>query len=193
VVGGDLDQAVALYLWNADAAGALWVDLGHLEVALRNTIHDALTTRHQAKRRAGLWLDDPAGELERRARDDIAKAKERLGRARAPLLPGKIVAELPFGFWRYLLARRYTATLWPALRPAFAHLPGSDRRLLEEPVARLHRLRNRIAHHESLVTEPLDARYQDLLDVLTTIDPQLSTWVDAHSRVRDALQRRTAP
>ena len=185
--GGDLDRAVELYLWNAAVAGALWEVLGHVEVVLRNALHDALTARHQRLDRAGQWYDDPARELSQHARDDISRARQRLQRSDAPLLPGKIVAELGFGFWRFLLARRYTASLWPALRPAFPHLPGSDRRLLEAPVARLHVLRNRVAHHESLLTEPLGDRYTDLLDVVGFVHPQLRSWLDTHNHLLSTL------
>lgn len=38
--------------------------------------------------------------MERHAHDDVAQIKRRLRRAGVPLLPGKVVAELPFGFWR---------------------------------------------------------------------------------------------
>ncbi len=189
-VGGDLDRAVELYLWNAAVAGALWEVLGHAEVLLRNVLHDALTARHKRLGRAGQWFDDPAQELAQHARDDIARAKQRLQRAGAPILPGKIVAELSFGFWRFLLARRYTATLWPALRPAFRHLPGSDRRLLEAPVARLHVLRNSVAHHEPLLSEPLHDRYTDLLDVVSYVHPHLGDWLDSHNRVRAEFDAR---
>jgi hypothetical protein len=188
--GGDLDRAVELYLWNAAVTGALWEVLGHVEVVLRNVLHDALTARHQRLDRAGQWYDDPARELSQHARDDISRAKQRLQRAGAPLLPGKIVAELSFGFWRFLLARRYTATLWPALRPAFPYMPGSDRRLLEAPVARLHVLRNRVAHHEPLLAEPLDDRYTDLLDVVEFVHPQLRSWLDIHNHLLNTLARR---
>jgi hypothetical protein len=109
--GGDLDRAVELYLWNAAVAGALWKVLGRVEVVLRNVLHDALTARYQRLGRAGQWYDDPVRELAEHARDDITRARQRLQGAGAPLLPGKIVAELSFGFWRFLLARRYTATL----------------------------------------------------------------------------------
>ena len=153
-------------------------------------LHDALTARHTRLGRPGHWYDDPAGELEQHARDDVARVKQRLGRARAPLLPGKVVAELPFGFWRFLLARRYTATLWPVLRGGFPHLGGSNRRLLEEPVTRLHVLRNRVAHHEPLLAEPIADRYQNLLTVVAAVEPQLSAWVDGHSHVLAALSRR---
>jgi hypothetical protein len=188
--GDDLDRAVELYLWNAGVAGALWEVLGHVEVVLRNVLHDAMTARHQRLGRTGQWYDDPAQEISQHARDDIGRAKQRLQRAGAPLLPGKIVAELGFGFWRFLLARRYTASLWPALRPTFPYLPGSDRRLLEAPVARLHVLRNRVAHHEPLLTEPLDDRYTDLLDVVGFVHPHLRTWLDTHNRLQATLAQR---
>jgi len=85
-------------------------------------------------------MTTPAGELEQHARDDVAKAIRHLRRAGAPVLPGKVIAELSFPFWRLLLARRSTASLWPALRPSFPYLPSADRRVLEQPVARLHLL-----------------------------------------------------
>lgn len=188
--GGDVDRAVDLYLWNAAVAGALWEVLGHVEVVLRNVLHDALTVRHQRRGRTGQWYDDPGRELSQHARDDITRAKQRLQRAGAPLLPGKIVAELSFGFWRFLLARRYTANLWPALRPALPYLPGTDRRLLEAPVARLHVLRNRVAHHEPLLAEPLPDRYTDLLDVVEFVHPQLRSWLDTHNHVLTTLAQR---
>ena len=190
--GGDVDGGVALYRWNAALAGALWEALGHTEVVLRNALHEALSARHHRLARPGQWYDDPANELERHARDDIAKAKGRLRRAGAPPLPGKIIAELPFGFWRFLLARRYTAGLWPAVRPAFLYLPGADRRVLEEPVARLHLLRNRVAHHEPLIAESVHERYGDLLAVVGAVDPRLRDWVDSNNQVLMTWGRRPA-
>lgn len=180
---GDLDRAVDLYRWNAAVSGALWEALGHGEVVLRNAIHDALTVRHERLRRSGHWYDDPTYELEQRARDDIAAGVRRIRRAGGRPEPGKVVAELSFGFWRYLLARRYTATLWPAVRPHFPHLAGADRRLLEAPVARLHSLRNRVAHHEPLLAEDLPGRYTDLLTVIGAVDPQLRDWVERNNRL----------
>lgn len=188
--GGSVDAGVELYRWNAEVAGALWEVLGHVEVVLRNALHDELTARHRRLDRAGEWYDDPAGELEAHARDDVAKARRRLRRAGAPVLPGKIVAELSFGFWRFLLARRYTASLWPALRPGFPYLASADRRELEAPVARLHQLRNRVAHHEPLIAEPLTDRYADMLLVVGAVDPQLQNWLASGNRLPDVLASR---
>lgn len=180
--GGDLEAAVELYRWNAAVSAALWESIGHAEVVLRNALHGALRARHLAKGRPGQWYDDPARELDSHARDDIATA---IRRTRAGVSPpaGKVVAELSFGFWRYLLAKRYTAGLWPALRPAFPFLGGSDRRLLEAPVATVHRLRNRVAHHEPVLAEDLTAVHADVLTIVGAVDPALRSWVAGDSRV----------
>ena len=189
--GGDLEAAVTLYRWNAAVSAALWESIGHTEVVLRNALHGALRARHTAKDRPRQWYDDPARELDQHARDDIATA---IRRTRAGVNPpaGKVVAELSFGFWRYLLAKRYTATLWPGLRPAFPFLGGSDRRLLEEPVASVHRLRNRVAHHEPVLAENLTTAHEDILTIVGAVDPALRTWVAGDSRVLTLVALRPA-
>ncbi|MBW0106752.1 Abi family protein [Pseudonocardia sp. KRD291] len=174
--GADLQRAVDLYRWNARVAAAFWEVLGHGEIFLRNAIHDALADRHRRRQNPGTWFDDPRRELAPQAHSEIEVAKRRAGHVSAAALPGKLVAELPFGFWRYLLARRYSATLWPAIRHSFPHLHRGDRARLERPVIRLHLLRNRIAHHEPLLREDLGARRADLRDVLDAMDPRLTSW-----------------
>lgn len=91
---GDAARAIALYKWNAATAGLLWTALGHTEVILRNAVDAALSARHERLHRSGHWLDDPARELDVRARADIDTGRVRLTRAGAPLLPGKLIAEL---------------------------------------------------------------------------------------------------
>lgn len=78
--------------------------------------------------------------------------------------PGKVVAELNFGFWRYLLTARYEASLWtPALRHCFPI--GLARSTVYDPVENINAFRNRVAHHE-----PIHARnLHDDIDRLTQL------------------------
>jgi hypothetical protein len=76
--GGDFPAAVELYRWNSAITAAFWEPIGHLEVALRNTLDDRLAARHRRLERSGSWLDDPAQELSGRARLDIAGARDRV-------------------------------------------------------------------------------------------------------------------
>jgi hypothetical protein len=187
---GDLEAALRLYRWNAAVSAALWEVLGHGEVILRNAMHNELTAHHQRRGDPGEWFDDPQRVFHLRTVNDVRTAKRRAGPG-AP--PGKVVAELSFGFWRYLLANRYSTTLWPAIRHAFPNLPrrGNTRRIVEGHVDDLHLLRNRIAHHEPLINVPLHARLQSLEYVLDGIDLQIRVWaLDDGGRLSALLQSR---
>jgi hypothetical protein len=96
-------------------------------------------------------------------RQQIERAVREAGPGAAP---GKVIAELNFGFWRYLSTAAHHYPLWiPYLYNAFK--PGTVRQAVDKPVGRLHRLRNRIAHHEPLLhrnkaTGPLSVTTQHL-------------------------------
>lgn len=191
--GGDLAKAITLYEWNAEVTGAMWETIGHLEVALRNAMSARLTVRHQLLGRSGDWLDDPFAELDRAAHDDIAKACDRVRRNRKPVTQDQIVSELSFGFWRFLLTRRYATTLWPDLAAAFPNSPNRNRATIDGPVHRLHLFRNRLAHHQRIWTAPLDDRWADMTTVLGYIDAEFTTWATRTSRVPSVLAARPFP
>lgn len=112
-----------------------------------------------------------------RPRDQLAAARRSAGRT-APT--GKVIAELMFGFWRYLTIAGRANTLWmPYLRHGF--VSGTSRPAIDDPMGRLHRLRNRVAHHEPLLTQNLAARRGDVLTLLGHISPDLRTYVDDRS------------
>ena len=184
--GGDPDAALALYRWNTLAGGALWESLSHLEIVLRNVLADRLAARHTAAGRPESWLDDPAGELDARARRDIAAARRRARSKGKSATEGQTLAELPFGFWKFLMAKRYTF-LWPDLVSGFPNAPDRARTTIEEPVSRLHQLRNRLAHHERVWNQPLKDRYRDLVFLLGCVNEDLVAWVAAGCRVETVL------
>ena len=183
-VGGDLDRAVALYEWNAAVAGAFFEILGHFEVVVRNALHEQLTDWHATAGRPGLWYDDPADILDEHRHEEIAIARDRLRRAGKAETPGRVVAELNFGFWRFLLDRHYQNILWAqALRHAFPNLTPANRRTVYGPVVQLNEFRNRIAHHEPIHQLNLTQRHQDLLDLLDLIDHDAAAWISELTRV----------
>lgn len=55
---GDFASAIALYRWNATITAAFWEPIGHLEVALRNTLAAQLAAPHQRLRRPGPRVKD---------------------------------------------------------------------------------------------------------------------------------------
>ena len=140
--GGDMEAALQLSEWNASVSAAMVHDLGHLEVAVRNAYDVAIRsvwtgpnhwTRHgrqlfapeMRRRRKGVLVD-----INKRRREDLAQAMEKAGGSAAP--PGKVIAELMFGFWRYLTSKAHEKSLWvPYLHHAFP--PGTDRQRDVEP------------------------------------------------------------
>jgi hypothetical protein len=193
VVGGDLDAAIALYQWNGAMAAALGEDLGHLEVVLRNALHHQLTVWHAGAGLPGQWYDPPLAVLDQRRRQDIAEARSRLKRAGKLESPGRVVSELMFGFWRFLLDSRYQTTLWAqALRKAFPHLVPQRRIDVYRPVNTLYMLRNRIAHQEPIHQLNLADHHRYLLLVAGFIDPGIEAWLGGNSRVPPMLAGRPA-
>lgn len=180
----DHDAALALYEWNIAITGAFHEVLGVVEVLLRNTIHQQLAAWHRRAGRPGAWFDHPATDLSPQGVADVAKARSRL---RAAETEGRIVAELSFGFWRFLLERRHQAQLWPQLRPAFPHLPGGRRDALRNDLVAMHGLRNRIAHHEPIHTLDLTGSHLRALRVAGYVDAAAQDWTRQLSRVEGLL------
>ncbi|MEZ7005470.1 hypothetical protein [Streptomyces sp. AD55] len=132
----------------------------------------------------------PAGPPQRHGPRRHRPGQERAGRDAATIPRGKIIAELTFGFWRFLLARQYRSSLWPDLAGAFPHAPNRALPTVEEPVKRLHECRNRIAHHEGIWHLAPEARWDDIQNVLGFITPTAAAWVADASRIDDVLARR---
>ncbi len=187
---GDSAAALALYRWNSDLAAAFFEPLGHLEIMLRNALDARLVGRQQSRGRTAEWYRDRQVPLSDKARGDIAQAQERAGWGATTIPRGKIIAELSFGFWRFLLARQYRSSLWPDLAGAFPHAPNRALPTVEEPVKRLHKFRNRIAHHEGIWHLAPEARRDDIQTVLGFITPAAAAWVAHASRIDDVLARR---
>lgn len=189
----DRQRALELYEWNAEVSAAFHHDLAHLEVALRNTYDRALLRNTRSGERH--WVFQPRRyfppqqhiaangvryDANKTARRNIDDAITKASSGRVAPAPGKVIAELSFGFWRYLSVKRQHDTLWvPYLHHAFR--PGVSRRSVDKPVGRLHSLRNRVAHHEPLLALNLAEHHNDLLTLAGLISPELRDYIAAYS------------
>lgn len=187
--GGDLAAAVRLYEWNLAVSGALYEALGILEVALRNGLSTQLAAHHGTL--PGNWYDDPLGVFSDLAHDDIAAARRRVWKLHRPETPGRVVAELSFGFWKFLLAKRYEATLWTGhLRHAFPNLQPQSRATVYRALDELHAVRNRIAHHEPIHSRDLTADTLTIYRLLDWIDHDVRAWAVTLSRLQPIIASR---
>lgn len=158
-------DVLELYLWDRDLAAAAIADIAILEVAMRNAMNRAL--EHLAGRPD--WYVDDIG-LDNRSQRAVAKAWAQVPASRRT--PGRVVAQLMFGFWRDLLEaggatgdgprkttadyenlwRQHIRTAFPGGR-AIAGAEGQQftRSWTLSVVKEVHALRNRAAHHEPLI------------------------------------------
>jgi hypothetical protein len=94
-VGGDLNQALELYEWSARMGAVFWVALGHVEVLVRNAMHQQLIEWSTQAHSEPLWYLGPGRVLTDETRKEIAKARERARRGRrGGETPGRVLAEL---------------------------------------------------------------------------------------------------
>ena len=176
---GDLDAAFRLYEWNMRASAAVMVTTGMVEVLVRNALDRGLQNWARARGDRS-WLD--VVPLDKRGAADIERARARATReGRDAEVHGKVVAELTFGFWRYLVASRYLTSLWiPALSYAFpgGHKDiGHRRREVEVDLKRLTLVRNRAAHHEPIFRRNLQVDRDAAIRVAVWIDPVAGDWI----------------
>lgn len=190
---GELEQAFALYEWNIEAAAAALSLTAMVEVVVRNAL-DSQMTSWAAGRPTADWL--ATAPLDGRGRADILKAKERAARGGRQVTHGHIVAELNLGFWRYLVSRRYYASLWvPNLRHAFPRTDApanQHRRRVESDLEQLLYLRNRAAHHEPIHRRDLMADLERAIALLACIDPEAARWCRQRETVSAVALRRPA-
>lgn len=173
----------ALYLWNTHLTKTYLADIEHLEVLLRNCIHATLTSRYGER-----WFDNGRIDFSNEAARSISKARRRAGGGGA--LPDKIIAELSFDFWRFLLSRQYQASIWPQVEKTLKEKPD-NRQQFEGLVVIVYNMRNRCCHDESIVQQrnvPREVAHLDSVDnaiqkVANFIDPDAATWIKDNSRV----------
>ena len=112
-----------------------------------------------------------------------------------------VVAHLTFGTWNVLLPRKNSSTAPPGLKPrpqatlwnaalqyAFPNHP--DPAVIKFWVERLHSIRNRVAHMEPLLDIDPMGYHRTVARLLKAIDPALTDWYTANSRIPEVWRRR---
>lgn len=182
---GDEAQALSLYRWNATASAGMHMCLGHVEVLMRNAMDAQLT----AMSSIGPWYITLSPRLNVHAREAIGKARTRATKNGRSETQGRVVAELAFDFWRYLVSRQYHRVLWtPGLCRAF---PGISIREASSTLSRLLDMRNRVAHHEPIHNRDLTAIHTDGCRVARWVDDSTAAWIEQHCIVSKLID--TAP
>ncbi len=190
------EEAIALYLWNVALSEALYPSLNFFEVALRNTLHKALSGSHGD---ASRWFMD-ALLLRPHHQEQVAQALQVLRDQRkpvdpitatlpTPLEPQRVVAELSLGFWVNLCSGPYVRFMFPRIvNKAFprASRAAREHHNLYPRLKEQLDLRNRIFHHEPIYHwRDLIEKYDRLCELLAWIEPDQLHFLRSLDRFRE--------
>ncbi len=172
---GNPKSVLARYLLNMALCESLYQPIQYCEVALRNSIHQYLTKLMDTEE----WYDSPRFNLTDWAEKQITGAKEKITKSGKTLTPGRIVAELHFGFWTSFFEAHYeqkTLFLPSGIKGVFPYLPKSmhNRKKIKGKLDKIRLLRNRVFHHERIIHwKDLNEQHRLIMDTIGTINPEL--------------------
>lgn len=154
-----MDEVIELYLWNGEISSCFASHLAYFEVALRNSVHRAMSLFYSRGQFTSCsWYDFIWTKLRLSTRQRIIEVRQRRGRE--SLSPDEVVASVSLGFWPVVLRNIESAHAPSIFSAIFPHHPLSAtpadwrdaevRRHAIRFVFELHAFRNRLAHHEPL-------------------------------------------
>jgi hypothetical protein len=160
-------QAMTLYRKNLQLSQELFTVISCFEIALRNAIDAKLLSTLGDD-----WLRNSTTEYGIFNNRNCRIAKENIDDAVFKLnhlyTHNKLVAELGFGFWRYMFAPNQFAATGRVLLQIFPAKPTStastqyNQTFVFNQLAQINNLRNRIAHHEPICFAPGQAVKQTI-------------------------------
>jgi hypothetical protein len=172
---------------------------------MRNGIHRALS----AFAGAANWYDHIS--LLTRESGAVNGAKDEIIRSGNPIVPGRVVVGLNFGFWTSILSagsgpQGYGSAIWSPnnaalIRYAFPYIqaPNQNRGYVHNRLNILRLLRNRTMHHEPIfngmtvrrqnrtTTYALVDLYDDIVDAIGWTSPRLRDSIVAFDQFPDTL------
>lgn len=179
---GDLDLANRLYEWNAQAASALFEMIHHFEVLLRNAIVRQLAADGQspATLPGTPWIQGAK---------QIQEIESRLRRRGKAVTAGRVYSGMSFGFWQTMFGTEYEELWRHSLKNVFGH-SRADRPVIAAYLESLNQLRNRIAHHGSLIELDVGVEAQKIARLAGWIDPDAAEWIKGIDRVGEISRQR---
>ncbi|MCU0470085.1 MAG: Abi family protein [Arcicella sp.] len=178
---GKKPQAIKLYKHNLRLSQALFGAISLIEIALRN----AIDQHYQKELQQIDWLQAEIKSnglffhptLRNRAArfEQAEKIKSTIHFLGKAYSHNKLVAELSFGFWRYMFSGIQYNVFGNTLLQIFPNRPkGINQKVVYQKLTEINNLRNRIAHHEPICfdgnnqpsTQYSQKHYQDIIDLL---------------------------
>lgn len=186
---GDYLKALNHYKANIRISESFYSSISVLEVGLRNNIDKQLKRKYSAFN----WYDQPdfIRVVSGFQTDRIRKAKERVLQENKEITPGRIIAELTFGFRASFFDAKFERILWKDLRLVFPKCPKSirQRRTVCSKLNSIRKLRNRIFHHEAISwnIDALNFYRREISEGISWLDGDLTAFFSDTFRIEDVL------
>lgn len=157
--GNNTRRAMTMYRRNLQLSQELFTVISCFEITLRNAID-----KHYTDTLGTDWLRDSAlagGRLDNyNCRLTKANINDAVAKLNHNYTHHKLVAELGFGFWRYMFARHQYNACGRTLLAIFPAKPTSttavqyNQAFVFDRLKEINDIRNRIAHHEPISFSP---------------------------------------
>lgn len=168
-------------------SAAAFETVAHLEVVLRNAIDISLSKFYDEPSRGIPWFlcHPPMNE---ETAGSVDAVRERL-RAQHHDTRHQVVAGLSFGFWSGMLGRRYEELWRSTLHQAFPRSPGTRKQVMSE-VEGIRKLRNRLAHHDSMLSIDIPFEMRRVMKVADFISADAAAWLRQIDRSTEVYRQR---
>lgn len=142
------DTAIARYIYNIELCKSLYPLINIFEVALRNSMDNALATFYGTQDWNNVIVLLPSETTM------ITDAKLKIKRNGKNYSHGRLVAELTLGFWVALMGRKYNTQSFQfaIIKNTLHGCPANQKKsgAIQKNLSEIRFLRNRIAHHERI-------------------------------------------
>jgi hypothetical protein len=158
--GGNTRKAMTLYRQNLRLSQELFTMISCFEITLRNqidqhyAIHFGTSWLRHSVVHGGMFISNPNCRL------TVTNIREAITKLGVHYTHFKLVAELGFGFWRYMFAAHQYQAAGRTLLSIFIARPPStptiqnNARFVFNQLMAINDIRNRIAHHEPVCFLP---------------------------------------
>lgn len=171
-------EALELYAWNAQMSSALMVPSHFAEVLTRNAVSDALSTvyGHRWPWSNAFRLSLPTPVNTYNPRRDLEQTRVKHSTT------GKVIADLKFVFWETMFTARHHDRVWKnqihSLFPNAAEPDSKElRKRIYDDLNHIRQLRNRMAHHEPILTRNLADDLSRMLELVELRSRETRVWL----------------
>ncbi len=175
LANGNEEEAIESYIENKIILEKIYSTLSELEVILRNAINNTLS------KEIGLeWYNKKSVLIIPKHKEVVEKVTYEITKDNKQISNANIISNLNFGFWVYLFNADYDQNLWSKhLHKIFTNKPkGLKRARVRMELDKFKKIRNRIAHCECILRYPYKKNYNEIIEFISWINPEISKWVD---------------